>query len=384
MVGIKKPKSIQDIRGKIFLNPSDKERRRIQAELDAQKKPPILLPKEEIRTTRLEQRKEPGVIRPSKQEITLTRREPIRLGFPEPKTEEQVVEKKTSFLKKLGLIASLPLLIFAGDTAKVIPIEEGEFSLSKASLLAGRVITGAGIGVAGGAGLITTKSVLATGATIATGSGIMTWLASDNLLSSMNIFTRDTAKNVQSGDLSQAEALEDFDEAQGFINKAKDFINVNTAANPLLWPFRNIILANAEAAQNVVDRNKEIIENIEVQETGFVQTFEEAQEQRNIETEETFQRRQTEIQEASERRTEQFEAAQEARDEAEKEKFDRIRQEGEERARENTLFFEAIRKRNAGLELTDEERQILIDRGVSPDPLTRAESTFRRRSRVQF
>ncbi len=90
-------------------------------------------------------------------------------------------------------------------------------------------------------------------------------------------------------------------------------------------------------------------------------------------SEETFQRRQEEIEEGVE-----------ARDIAETEKFAKIEEERKERERLETLFFEAIRKRNAGLELTEEERQILIDRGVSPEPLTKTETTFRRRSRVKF
>ncbi len=93
-----------------------------------------------------------------------------------------------------------------------------------------------------------------------------------------------------------------------------------------------------------------------------IQTKADIEESRRV-SEETFQRRQKEIEEGVE-----------ARDEAERIKFEEIR-------KENTLFFEAIRKRNAGIELTDEERKILIDRGVDPDPI---KSTFRRKSLVQF
>ncbi len=87
-------------------------------------------------------------------------------------------------------------------------------------------------------------------------------------------------------------------------------------------------------------------------------------------SEETFQRRQGEI-----------EAGIEARDEAERIKFEGITKEREEREKLDTLFFEAIRKRNAGIELTDEEKELLISRGVDPEPI---KSTFRRKSLVQF
>jgi len=94
----------------------------------------------------------------------------------------------------------------------------------------------------------------------ATTSGIITWLASDNLLSSMNIFTRDLRQAVQFGETDPASALEKLDESQNYINEAKTFINYNTMVNPLLWPFRKIIMTNAEASQFVIDTNREMIE----------------------------------------------------------------------------------------------------------------------------
>ncbi len=113
-----------------------------------------------------------------------------------------------------------------------------------------------------------------------------------------------------------------------------------------------------------------------------IQTKADIEESRRV-SEETFQRRQTEIQEATTARTEEFNLAQEARDTEEEEKFAKIEEERTEREKLDTLFFEAIRKRNAGIELTDEEKELLISRGVDPEPIKQT-STFRRKSRVQF
>lgn len=106
---------------------------------------------------------------------------------------------------------------------------------------------------------IVSKTTLSVAGSIAGGSGIMTWLASDNIISGMNIFTRDTTQAVSRGQLDPSEALQRFDEAQEFVDGARSFINTNTMVNPLLWPFRKILMTNADAAQLVLDSNRETI-----------------------------------------------------------------------------------------------------------------------------
>lgn len=94
---------------------------------------------------------------------------------------------------------------------------------------------------------------------IAGGSGIMTWLASDNILSSMNIFTRDLREDVKWGNITPEDAEAKLEEAQEFTEKARRFININTMLNPLLWPFRGIVMANADAADLAIENNRETI-----------------------------------------------------------------------------------------------------------------------------
>lgn len=116
------------------------------------------------------------------------------------------------------------------------------------------------VGILKGSGrLLNARTAKVVLGSLAGTSGIMTWLASDNLLSSMNIFTRDLRNAVTFGQINPQEALDKMDESQEFINVATKFINVNTMVNPLLWPFRKLIMTNVEAAQFVIDTNRELI-----------------------------------------------------------------------------------------------------------------------------
>ena len=62
-------------------------------------------------------------------------------------------------------------------------------------------------------------------------------------------------------------------------------------------------------------------------------------------------------------------------------KYEKLRVESKARDLEDAKFYDAIRKRNAGLELTDEEIALLEKRGASTEAIT---TKTRRRSRVQF
>ena len=93
-------------------------------------------------------------------------------------------------------------------------------------------------------------------------SGITTWLASDNIISSMNIFSRDLIQNVKYGYVTTEDAVKEMDTAQEFVDGAKNFIDINTQINPLLWPFRRIILKNADAANEIIKINRKVLKSI--------------------------------------------------------------------------------------------------------------------------
>ncbi|HEC64026.1 MAG TPA: hypothetical protein ENI23_01890 [bacterium] len=94
---------------------------------------------------------------------------------------------------------------------------------------------------------------------IALYGGIMTWLASDNIIGTMSIYTRDLAEDVTFGKISKEEALDKIDDGDAFVEGARNFIRGATLAFPILWPFRGLILANADAAELAIEENKERI-----------------------------------------------------------------------------------------------------------------------------
>ena len=104
--------------------------------------------------------------------------------------------------------------------------------------------------------------MIKAGAGLVTFSGIMIWLASDNIVGTMSIYGRDLAEDVQWNRIDSDVALEKFDEGQGFIDYEKSFVRYTTALNPLLWPFRKIILLNMATAQLSMDENRQRITGV--------------------------------------------------------------------------------------------------------------------------
>lgn len=124
-----------------------------------------------------------------------------------------------------------------------------------------------GDGILSGIGKASQLALSAPGKAVLSGtagtSGIMTWLANDNIISGMNIFARDLASSVKFNGLDPQVALGQMEEAQGTVDGARNFINSQTTLNPLLWPFRGIIMTNVDAAQNTLDFHKKSIEGFE-------------------------------------------------------------------------------------------------------------------------
>ncbi len=206
---------------------------------------------DEERVERVE-KKEPEIIRLNEPEKTFTQ-----------KFVEHPIGKVLSSTKTTAVLGAILVGLTGygvatgalGTKGGILGSAAYQIQITPASVI-GKVLVGTGALVKAG-GL-----VFAGLAAISTTSGIMTWLASDNILQAMNIFTRDLREAVTWGHISVAEAEMELDKAQVFIDEAKLFIDINTIANPGLWLFRDIILTNVKAAQNSVDYNKKIISTI--------------------------------------------------------------------------------------------------------------------------
>ncbi len=191
--------------------------------------------------------------------------------------------------------------------------------------------------------------------------------------------------------LNKALDAGDTEGAQMILDASNELVN----AAPTIWdkiPYANVQRAFAQYVEAQATANIEwqrLIDERQKEARGegeFESPFEKAareREERDIQTKADIEESRRVSGETFKKRQEEIQAGVEARDEAERIKFEEITKEREERERLDTLFFEAIRKRNAGIELTEEEKQILIDRGVDPEPIKKT-STFRRKSLVQF
>ncbi len=82
------------------------------------------------------------------------------------------------------------------------------------------------------------------------GTSLMTaWLASDNVLSSSAFTMIKLREAVESEDMSKAEALDEADEIQTWIDIGRSVVNIMTRINPFLWPSRGTYMVNADKAQ---------------------------------------------------------------------------------------------------------------------------------------
>lgn len=99
--------------------------------------------------------------------------------------------------------------------------------------------------------------------TVAGLSGIISWLASDNIIGAADIWTRDVANNVKFNGADPVASVQLIDDAMSNANEAKAFVNTATSLNPLMWPFRNMVLTNADAAIGRMQVRKDEILNQE-------------------------------------------------------------------------------------------------------------------------
>lgn len=80
-------------------------------------------------------------------------------------------------------------------------------------------------------------------------SGIMQWLASDNYMSTLSMYGRDMYDAVKWDGMDKDEAIKTMDEKLTEVQYIKEFTKTNTMLNPLMWPFRKLIIDQLNAAE---------------------------------------------------------------------------------------------------------------------------------------
>ena len=231
---------------------------------------------------------------------------------------------------------------------------------------------------------LTTKLLIGGGMTIGAAGATLTILGTYPFAG----FIKEEAIQATNFPIQAALDAGDLEGAQMLLDQSNEIINMNTSQIPiknvldnLNAYFKSQATANIEWQRLIDERLKEA-EGVGEFESPFEKAARE-REERDIETQKDIEESRQESEEIFQRRQKEIEEGVAARDEAERIKFEEIAREREEQDRLNTMFYEAIRKRNEGIELTDEEKELLISRGVDPEPI-KSTTTFRRRSRVQF
>lgn len=188
-----------------------------------------------------------------------------------------------------------------------------------------------------------TKTQFTTAASLLIGtSGLATWLASDNLAGMASFQVSKIQGQFNNNELTREEALSQIDTQIALIEKAQKFININTMLNPGLMPFRNVFMSTVENNLEVAGNAKALVASSEETQADI------------------FER----LRQESDDRDEAFAEKQKARDEAFERKTEKAKKESDEEFRERTLLFEAIRKRNAGNDLSADELALLIKFGL--------------------
>jgi len=115
--------------------------------------------------------------------------------------------------------------------------------------------------------LAKTAKFVGAGATALIGiDGIMVWYSLDNVIASGKIFSNELVDSVGRNDIEPAEATKLLDETVDNMQAAINTVKTSTVINPLLWPFRKLVLAGVEADERVIEYNR-----LAIQQAGTVE-----------------------------------------------------------------------------------------------------------------
>lgn len=88
---------------------------------------------------------------------------------------------------------------------------------------------------------------------IASADILVSWYALDNVINGQVFYLKQLLSSVQSGTINPSEALELADEARSVRDIAKGVVNFSTMLNPVLWPFRNLMMRGVEGHEEAIE-----------------------------------------------------------------------------------------------------------------------------------
>jgi len=189
------------------------------------------------------------------------------------------------------------------------------------------------------------------GALVAGADVLTDWYALDNVMSGQRFYLKDIRDGVADGTINNEQAMEIIEQSKQMRDMARKKVNISTRLNPILWPFRKLMISGGtadEAASSLIEQEIRDLASGEI-ENPRDQELREREEDSQYYEEQATAKRDTEL--AQREEDSQYYAEQDAAK--------------EEKDRADTLFYEAIRKRNKGEPLSEEEKNALIERGAS-------------------
>ena len=207
---------------------------------------------------------------------------------------------------------------------------------------------------------LTKKRLTVVAGTLIGGSLLTQWLAADNAAGTASFQTNKIQGRFNDNELTRKEALSQIEGQITIIEEAVKFTKINTILNPALWLFRKLYVSTVENNLVTALENQRLItESEETTASMFERLRDEddekfaARDKLTVERDEEFKKGRTEAD-----------------------------LKADARFAEGALFFEAIRKRNSGLELSPEELAVLIKYGA--DTKIIEEERFEPRSQLNF
>ncbi len=97
------------------------------------------------------------------------------------------------------------------------------------------------------------KQGLGVVGTVAGTDVLVTWYALDNVITGQKFFVNNIRGGMEEGTINSAEARELLEESQATRDRALSLVNTSTTLNPLLMPFRNLIMTGVEADNAAID-----------------------------------------------------------------------------------------------------------------------------------
>lgn len=84
-------------------------------------------------------------------------------------------------------------------------------------------------------------------------AGMISWYAMDNIITGQKFYLKDILEGVESGAINPVDARNAAFQNKKTMDTAIDFLDKATIINPLLWPFRNLIMTGVEADEEAND-----------------------------------------------------------------------------------------------------------------------------------